>query len=204
MDWLYSDTVKSHFQNPHNIMEDESSFKDDGKGLVGNPQCGDMMLVAIKVDKESRKIKDFKWKTYGCASAVGSTSMLSEMVLENGGMTLEQAWQIKPQDIMDRLGGLPQHKIHCSVLGDKALRAAITDYYRRTDQADKIPTDKGKVICNCLNVTDTEIRELVEDGVKTFNELQERTKIATGCGKCKDKAIKLFEEYLKVGVKVGH
>lgn len=200
MSWLYSDIVKDHFQNPRNVLEDEATYADDGKGLVGNPQCGDMMLLVIKVDKASEKILDCKWKTYGCASAVGSTSMLSEMLLEKGGMTLAQAWTIKPQDILDRLGGLPDHKIHCSVLGDKALRAAISDYYRRSGQADRIPRTNAKVICHCLNVTDEEIKEQVADNVTTFEELQERTKIATGCGKCKDEAKQLFESYKKMGL----
>ena len=200
MSWIYSDTVKDHFQNPKNVMSDEATYQDDGKGLVGSPQCGDMMLMAIKVNMESEKITDCKWKTYGCASAVGSTSMLSEMLLESGGMTLSQAWSIKPQDILDRLGGLPDHKIHCSVLGDKALRAAICDYYRRTGQANKIPNEDSKIICHCLNVTDKEIKECVEDNVHTFEELQERTKIATGCGKCKDEAKDLFASYVNQGL----
>jgi len=200
MSWLYSDIVKDHFQNPRNVLEDEATYADDGKGLVGNPQCGDMMLLAIKIDKSSEKILDCKWKTYGCASAVGSTSMLSEMLLEKGGLTLTQAWGIKPQDILDRLGGLPDHKIHCSVLGDKALRAAISDYYRRSGQAAKIPRNNAKVICHCLNVTDEEIKEQVADNVTTFEALQERTKISTGCGKCKDEAKQLFESYKKMGL----
>jgi NifU-like protein involved in Fe-S cluster formation/bacterioferritin-associated ferredoxin len=195
MDWLYSDIVKDHFQNPRNVLKDEATYQADGKGLVGSPQCGDMMLVVLKVDQATQRIKDFKWQTYGCASAVGSTSALSEMVLENGGMTLDAAWQLKPQDILARLGGLPAHKIHCSVLGDKALRAAISDYYRRTGQAAKIPNRDGQVICHCLNVTDQEIKDQVADGVSTFTELQERTKIALGCGQCQETAQRLFTEY---------
>jgi nitrogen fixation NifU-like protein len=201
VEWTYSEIVKDHFQHPRNVLEDEATYREDGKGLVGSPQCGDMMLVAIRVDSAAERITDFKWKTYGCASAVGSTSILSEMVLENGGMTLQEAWTIKPDDIMKRLGGLPAHKIHCSVLGDKALRAAISDYYRRNEKADQIPRE-GNIVCECLNVTDTEIRDLVADGVSTFIELQERTKIATDCGKCKEKAIALFESY-KQTVMVG-
>jgi len=204
MAWLYSDTVKDHFQNPRNVLEDEASYDDDGKGLVGNPQCGDMMLVVIRVDKETERIKDLKWKTYGCASAVGSTSAMSELVLSNGGMSLQDAWNLNPQDILEALGGLPDHKIHCSVLGDKALRAAISDYYRRQGQSDKIPHSEGRVICHCLNVTDQEIRDHVADGVATFEELQDRTKISTGCGKCKAEAVLLFEEYKEQLAGVPH
>jgi NifU-like protein involved in Fe-S cluster formation len=131
--WLYSDEVKVHFFNPKNIMteEDEKSYKADGIGMVGSPACGDMMKIWIKVDKKSEKIKDLKWRTYGCASAIAATSMLSVMVLEKGGMTLKQAERITPQDILKRLGGLPAVKVHCSVLGDQALRAAIDDYKKK-------------------------------------------------------------------------
>lgn len=196
--WAYNENVKDHFTNPRNILEDEDSYAADGKGYVGNPTCGDAMLVVIKVDRETNRIKECKWKTYGCASAVASTSMMSEMLVENGGMTLDEAYELTPQKIMDRLGGLPAHKIHCSVLGDKALREAIDDYYTRTGQESKIKHPaEAVVICHCLNVTDKEIEEEVLEGAADFEALQERTKVATGCGKCKDKAIEVFEMYRK-------
>jgi len=123
----YSDTVMDHFSNPRNVLKvPEEQYGPSGVGMVGNPTCGDMMKVWIKVDQADRII-DLKWKTFGCASAIGSTSMMSEMVTEKGGMKIEDALRLKPQDIMDRLGGLPSIKIHCSVLGDKALRSAIQD-----------------------------------------------------------------------------
>jgi len=128
--WLYSEEVKEHFFSPKNIMSEaeEKDFNADGIGMVGSPACGDMMKIWIKVDKKKEKIKDLKWRTYGCASAIAATSMLSVMVLEKGGMTLKEAEKITPQDILKRLGGLPVVKVHCSVLGDQALRAAIKDY----------------------------------------------------------------------------
>ena len=192
-DWVYTDTIKEHFAKPQNVLVDEDSYKEDGKGYVGNPKCGDMMLVKIKVDKENDKITEFKWKTYGCASAIASTSMLSVIVTENGGMKISDALKITYKDIMDRLGSLPQNKVHCSVLGDKALKEAVYDFYRNSGQKDKIPVKEKKVICECLNVTEEEIEEDVLEGVDTFEQLQERTKIATGCGKCKDEAIAVFE-----------
>ena len=94
-----------------------------------------MMKIYIKV--KENKISDIKWKTFGCASAIGSTSMLSDIVTRNGGMVLEDAYKIKPEDIIKELGGLPSNKIHCSVLGDKALREAINDYYRKNNMQDK-------------------------------------------------------------------
>ena len=128
IEWVYSEKVKEHFTNPKNILEDESAYAEDGKGLVGNVQCGDQMLIVIKIDKEKQIITDCKWRTYGCASAIASTSILSEMVK---GMRIDDAYKLSPKDIVRDLGGLPDHKIHCSVLGDKALRAAIDDYYNR-------------------------------------------------------------------------
>ena len=128
--WVYSEKVKKHFLNPHNFVKDEKDVKDaDGVGTVGSPACGDVMKMWIWV--KNGKIIDCKWQTFGCASAIASTSMLSDMVTENGGMRLENALKITPKQIADRLGGLPNIKFHCSVLGDKALKAAIEDYRRR-------------------------------------------------------------------------
>ncbi|MBU1998540.1 MAG: iron-sulfur cluster assembly scaffold protein [Candidatus Omnitrophota bacterium] len=191
-EWLYSDKVKEHFMRPHNILEDEASFQADGRGLVGNIKCGDQMLVLIKVDKKANIIADCKWKTYGCASAIASTSILSDMAK---GKTLDEAYSLTSKDIAKELGGLPEHKIHCSVLGDKALRLAIDDYYTRNNQAEKVKQEKGHIICQCLGITDKEIEEAVLEGARDYIGLQERTKIGTVCGKCKDKSIELLEEY---------
>lgn len=194
VEWAYSEKLKEHFINPRNILEDEESYQDDGKGIVGNMKCGDQMLIVIKVDKEKGIITDCKWKTYGCASAIASTSILSEMVI---GMTLEEAYNLSPKDVAKELGGLPEHKVHCSVLGDKALRAAINDYYKRNGMEDKIKKAEVKVICHCMNVTDEEIEDAVLDGAKTFLDIQERTKAGTVCGQCKEDILKLMEEYKK-------
>jgi NifU-like protein involved in Fe-S cluster formation len=101
-----------------------------GMAVVGSPACGDMMAVWIKVDKFSNKITECKWRTFGCASAIASTSMMSVMVTENGGMSLQKAKRISPEAIIERLSGLPDRKYHCSVLGHNALREAIIDYER--------------------------------------------------------------------------
>ena len=129
-DWLYSDIVKDHFFNPRNLLIDEANYIADGIGIVGSPACGDMMAVWIKVDKESQKIKECKWRTFGCASAIASTSMMSVMATEKGGMTLLKAKRMTPEAIIERLSGLPNRKYHCSVLGHDALREAILDYER--------------------------------------------------------------------------
>lgn len=193
-EWVYSDIVKDHFMNPRNVLIDDTGYEADGKGTVGNIKCGDEMTVYIKVDKAMGTIADCRWKTYGCASAIASTSMLSEMVK---GMPLDKAYGLSPKDIAKRLGSLPEHKIHCSVLGDKALRAAIDDYYRRNGMEGRIKAEKARIVCQCMNVTDEEIEHAVLEGARTYLELQERTKAGTVCGQCKDESIRLMEEYKK-------
>lgn len=123
-DWVYSDIVKDHFMNPRNyLFGDETKFAYDAFGVVGNPICGDQMKMYIKV--ANNKIKDVRWKTYGCASAIASTSALSELAK---GKSLEEALEISAKDIDDYLGTLPKHKFHCSVLGHQALADAIKKY----------------------------------------------------------------------------
>ncbi len=128
--WLYNKIIKDHFFHPRNYLETDE-YQSDGFGTSGSPVCGDLMKVWIKVDSKTNKIIDCKWQTFGCASAIASTSMMSVMVLENGGMNLEEAKDITAKKIMDRLGGLPDNKIHCSVLGHLALREAINDYLQK-------------------------------------------------------------------------
>ncbi len=191
-EWAYSDTLKEHFMNPKNILQGENTDDFDGIGMEGNLQCGDQMMVVIKVDKEKDVITDCQWKTYGCASAIASTSVLSEMVK---GRTLDAAFHISPKEVAQELGGLPDHKIHCSVLGDKALRAAINNYYTRNGKEDKVKQDQVKVVCQCMNITDHDIEDAVLEGARTWFELQERTKIGTVCGQCEDEAGVLLEKF---------
>jgi len=127
-EWLYSKKVKEHFFHPKNVLTDGLKERDfDAVGEVGSPACGDVMQIWIKV--RGGKIADLKWKTFGCASAIASTSILSEMAI---GKTLSSAYKITAQDIVKSLGGLPRRKIHCSILGDQALRAAIDNYRKIT------------------------------------------------------------------------
>jgi len=189
--WLYSDVVKDHFMNPRNVlMEDESTFAFDGRGMTGNIKCGDQMLILLKV--EGDRIVDVRWQTYGCASAIAATSMLSEVIK---GLSLEEAYYIKPQDIANRLGGLPENKIHCSVLGDKALRAAINDYLEKTGRKGLLKEEDAVVICQCLNITDRDIEDAVKQGARSWEDLQNKTKIGTVCGNCKGKASELLHEF---------
>lgn len=192
-DWLYSEVVRDHFQNPRNILMDERDYKYDGRGITGNIKCGDQMILFIKVNKEKNTITECKWKTYGCASAIASTSMLSEMVK---GMEVDKAYKLSPKDIAKELGGLPENKVHCSVLGDKALRLAITDYYQNNDQVVKIVKDDAQIVCECMEVTDKEIEEAALEGARTLYDLQEMTKLGTNCGECKKEASILLQEYI--------
>ena len=177
--WLYTDVVKDHFFNPRNILKqgEEDSFKADASGRVGSPACGDEMVLWLKIDPKTEKITTCKWQTFGCGSAIASTSMLSVMLSENGGMTIADALKIKPQDIMARLGGLPNRKIHCSVLGDKALHAAVNDWFRNTGQHDRINVSGRKVIDADLNITDHDIEEAVLEGAVTLEDVQKKLKV---------------------------
>ncbi len=117
--------------NPKNFVENKDELKGfNGHGKVGNVKCGDIMEMWLLIEKG--KIKKCKWKTFGCASAIASTSILSEMATEKGGMTIKDALKITGKEIIERLGGLPDIKIHCSVLGDQALREAIKDYEKKS------------------------------------------------------------------------
>lgn len=193
--WLYSETVKKHFFDPRNFMHygEEEKFKYNGMGRVGSPACGDEMVLWLKVDSKTETIKDCRWRTFGCGSAIASTSMLSVMIKEKGGMKITKALEIKPQDILKRLGGLPDRKIHCSVLGDKALQAAINDYFRNTNQHDRIITAGAKIIDKTLNITDHDIEEAVLEGAQTLDDLQKKLKV----GVVDKESIPQIEELLR-------
>ena len=192
-DWLYSDTVKEHFTQPRNVLlEDESSFPFDGKGRVGNIKCGDEMLMLVKIQDDI--ITDVRWKTYGCASAIASTSMLSEMIK---GMNIKDAYVVKPEELVKKLGGLPQYKIHCSVLGDKALRAAIDDYLVKQGRAGELKEGSTE-ICHCLGISDKDIENAFQKGARNWEQLQQATKIGTSCGKCKEAALELLHGYTHI------
>ncbi len=178
--WVYSDIVKDHFFNPKNLLleePDENSF--DARGTVGSPACGDVMDVWINVS-DTENITELKWKTFGCGSAIAATSMFSVMITENGGMLIEEALNVKPQHIMERLGGLPNRKIHCSVLVDKAFRKAINQYFRNTGQHDRIKVVAAKIIDPVLNITDKDIEEAVLEGAQTIEEVQKKLKVGVG------------------------
>lgn len=179
--WYYSDIVKEHFFNPRNLMlEDPDESQYDAVGMVGSPACGDMMKMWLKIEPQTEKVKEMKWRTFGCGSAIAATSMFSVMVTENEGLKLDDALKIKPQHIMERLGGLPNRKIHCSVLADKAFHKAANDYFHKTGQHDKVMVDGAKVIDPKLNITDKDIEEAVLEGANDLESVQKKLKVGIG------------------------
>jgi len=189
-DWIYSDIVKDHFTNPRNVLlEDEAAFAPDARGQTGNIKCGDQMLMLLKIKDDV--IIDVRWKTYGCASAIASTSMLSETIK---GMKIEDAYKIRPEELVEKLGGLPSLKIHCSVLGDKALREAIDDYLSKTGRQGMF-VEASVVICHCLGITDKDIEAAFHNGARDWEHLQQATKIGTVCGSCREKAEDLLHGF---------
>jgi nitrogen fixation NifU-like protein len=121
----YSEKVMDHFMNPRNVGEIESA---DGIGEVGNPACGDMMRLYLKID--AGKVVDAKFRTFGCGAAIASSSMLTEMIK---GKTVDEARAITNQHVADALDGLPAVKIHCSVMAEQAVKSALDDYVKKLD-----------------------------------------------------------------------
>ena len=173
--WEYTDTVTEHFQNPRNVGE---ILDAQGTGDVGSLACGDALKLTLKIENDC--IIDAKFKTFGCASAIASSSALTEMVK---GMKVADAEKITNEDIADFLGGLPKEKMHCSVMGREALEAAIADYRGLV-----LPSAEGEIVCECFGVTDIEVsRAVKESNLRSVEEITNFTKAGGGCGKCEDK-----------------
>ncbi|MGD0784650.1 MAG: Fe-S cluster assembly protein NifU [Sedimentisphaerales bacterium] len=173
--WDYNKKVMEYFLHPVNAGEIENP---DGVGEEGSPACGDMLKLTFKLGKDGR-IADIKFKTFGCASAIASSSIMTEMVK---GLTLEEASKITNKDIVDKLGGLPEQKMHCSVMGMEALQAAIANY--RGGKAGKIT--EGKIVCTCFGVTDKEIEKvIIENDLNAVEQVTNFCKAGGGCGQCR-------------------
>ncbi|NLX24586.1 MAG: Fe-S cluster assembly protein NifU [Lentisphaerae bacterium] len=173
--WEYTDKVTDHFKNPRNVGAVEHP---DGEGIVGSLACGDALRLTFKLDAE-KKICEAKFQTFGCASAIASSSALTEMLI---GKTIEEAELITNKDIIDYLGSLPKQKVHCSVMGREALEAAIYNY--RTGKKFDKKLD-GEVVCHCFGATDKEIEKLArEQNLTTVEDITNACKAGGGCGQC--------------------
>ncbi len=182
--WDYTDKVRDHFFNPRNVGEVENP---DGTGEVGSMACGDALKLTFKLDKSGR-IVDAKFKTFGCASAIASSSVLTELIK---GKTLEEAMKVTNKDIADVLGGLPEQKMHCSVMGREALEAAIHNY--RTGGREKRELE-GRIVCTCFGVTEKEIERVVhENDLTTVEQVTNYCKAGGGCGGCRGEIEKIIQ-----------
>jgi len=183
--WEYNQKVMNHYEHPRNIGEIQDA---NAVAEVGSVVCGDALKLTLKI--EDGRIKDAKFKTFGCGSAIASASALTEMIK---GKSLEEVAAITNQDIVDYLGGLPQEKMHCSVMGQDALVAALKSY--RGEKAGTQTEAEGEIICKCFGVTDAKIRKVaLANNLHTAEEVTNYTKAGGGCGGCLYKIEEILDE----------
>jgi NifU-like protein len=183
--WEYTDKVMEHYEHPRNVGVIEGA---DAVGEVGSIVCGDALKLTLKI--EDGVIRDARFKTFGCGSAIAAASALTEMIK---GKKLEEAAKLTNKDIADYLGGLPTEKMHCSVMGQEALEAAIANF--RGVKLEAHVEEEGEVVCKCFGVTDTKIKRVaLANNLHTVEEITNYTKAGGGCGACIPKIEDLLEE----------
>ncbi len=184
--WNYSEKVKEHFLNPKNVGEIEDP---ETEAQVGSLACGDALKIMLRIDEDG-KIVDAKFKTFGCGSAIASSSALTEIIK---GMSVEEASKVTNQDIAEYLDGLPEEKMHCSVMGREALEKALKKFQgKEVEEEIKL---EGELVCKCFGVTDTKIKKTVkENDLKTIDEVTHYTKAGGGCQLCHPKIEELIEK----------
>ncbi len=185
--WDYTEKVHEHFLNPQNAgaLPDANAI-----GEVGSLACGDALKLYLKINEENI-ITDARFQTFGCASAIASSSILTQMVK---GLHLDAAMKITNKDIAEALGGLPKEKIHCSVMGQEALEAAIRQF--RGESVIAHSHDDGQLICRCFGITDTQIKNAIEEnGLKSVEEITHYTKAGGACGDCLDAIAQILSQH---------
>lgn len=187
--WNYTDKVHDHFLHPHNVgpMEDANAI-----GEVGSLACGDALKLYLKIN-DKNIIEKATFETFGCASAIASSSVLTDMLI---GKTVEEASKITNKDITGALGGLPKQKMHCSVMGQEALEAAIRNW--KGEPAVSHAHEEGKLVCKCFGITDAQIIQAIqENDLKTVQEVTDYTKAGGACGDCLDEVAEILAHELK-------
>ena len=189
--WEYTDIVRDHFLNPRNAgeMPDANAI-----GEVGSLACGDALKLFLKINDKG-VIEDASFQTFGCASAIASSSALTEIIK---GKTVEEASKITNKDIANYLGGLPKEKMHCSVMGEEALEAAIRNYKGLPPLKHE---EEGKLVCKCFGITDNQIIKAIrENNLQTVEEVTNFTKAGGACGTCLDAIAQILEVEKNAGL----
>ena len=188
--WDYTEEVLDHYRNPRNVGKIDNA---DAIGEAGSLACGDALKIYLKI--ENGIVTDAKFQTFGCGSAVASSSMMTEMIIGN---PLEEVKKLTNKDIADALGGLPPEKMHCSVMGHEALEDALKNYYhddKMFDDKESQTTDK--IVCTCFGVTEKQIWNAIkENNLKTLEEVTNYTKAGGACGRCKGTIQDIINTYL--------
>lgn len=188
--WKYSDKVMDHYRNPRNVGRIENA---DAIGEAGSLACGDSLKIYLKI--KDNVVTDAKFQTFGCGSAVASSSVLTEMVI---GKTLDEVRKITNKDIADELDGLPQEKMHCSVMGHEALVDALKKYFNEDGSDDVVIEEdtSSKVICTCFNVTEATIKDaILTKKLTTLEEVVNYTKAGAACGRCRGNIQAIIDKY---------
>lgn len=186
--WDYTDKVMDHFKHPRNVGTIPDA---DGTGQVGSLVCGDALRLTIKVNKKTNVIEDAKFETFGCASAIASSSILTEMVK---GKTIEEASKITNQDIANALGSLPAEKMHCSVMGMEALDAAVKSYHQGGKPV-VFEQEAEKIVCKCFNVSEEAVIKAIRTNhLTTVEDVTHFTKAGGACGQCKGEIQKILDK----------
>jgi nitrogen fixation protein NifU and related proteins len=188
----FSETTNYHYENPQNQLNGQEPFDFDGRGILGNFDSEDQLVIYLVVDLETELIKDCRWQIMGMKSAIAGVSVLSEMVK---GLELSKALEISIYHLIKKMGGFPDDQIQVITNVIKTLKLAINNFYEENGLEHKTSDDFALKICKCMDVTDQQIETAVKSGAITFEQVQDITKASTGCGTCAEKVQSLIMSY---------